>query len=295
MLAGGRALAATASPVCHAGRLLCHQGVHHQCELRKSHKLPLGAGLQDCLVHLLSNLDSMMMQPHTTAELPDSTFNGRHLRQKTAVCNKAAGLASFLASSYSFEGLQGQGCWRWERTELHAFCTLCILQWLQAPPEAKLMGEQLLSNGQARFTKAAAVGAQATLGDWKVSPEVQTGSLAAGVAEIALELPTSSAAVLVQVPDRQTDTTVTVPFLDEDKLEVVCLSSVGAFLSETLLCRSVKPRSASACRQGFLSHVSSALQQSSKVVCSKSKNMPLLSLFSLPPVHGQCQWQSKRK
>ena len=182
-----------------------------------------------------------MMRPRVMADLPESTVNGRHLRQKTAVCNKAAGLASFLASSNNFERLQAQGCWQWERTELHALCTLSILQWLQAPPEAKLMGEQLLSNGQARFTKAAAVGAQATLGDWKVSPEVQTGSLAAGVAEIALELPTSGAAVLVQAPDRQTDTTVNVPFLEEDKLEVVCLSAVGAFLSETLLCRSVKP------------------------------------------------------
>ena len=168
------------------------------------------------------------------------------------------------------------------KDRIKCFSTLCILQWLQAPPEAKLMGEQLLSNGQARFTKAAAVGAQATLGDWKVSPEVQTGSLAAGVAEIALELPTSSAAVLVQVPDRQTDTTVTVPFLDEDKLEVFCLSAVGAFLSETLLCRSVKPQPASACRKGFLSHVSSALQQSSKVVCSKSMKMSLLLFLSLP-------------
>ena len=67
------------------------------------------------------------------------------------------------------------------------------------------MGEQLLSAGQSRFTKAQAVGANPTLGDWKVSPEVQTGSLAAGVAEIALELPTSSATPTVQVANRHTD------------------------------------------------------------------------------------------
>ena len=91
---------------------------------------------------------------------------------------------------------------------------------LQASPEARLMGEQLLSTGQARFTKAAAVGAQATLGDWKVSPEVQTGSLAAGVAEIALELPTTSSTPTVEVKHRALESTTPLLLLESNKLEV---------------------------------------------------------------------------
>ena len=82
------------------------------------------------------------------------------------------------------------------------------------------MGEQLLSTGQARFTKAAAVGAQATLGDWKVSPEVQTGSLAAGVAEIALELPTTSSTPTVEVKHRALESTTPLLLLESNKLEV---------------------------------------------------------------------------
>ena len=53
------------------------------------------------------------------------------------------------------------------------------------------MGDQLRNLGEAQFTRATAVGAKPSFGDWKVAPELLSGSLAAAAAELAMELPTS--------------------------------------------------------------------------------------------------------
>ncbi len=62
---------------------------------------------------------------------------------------------------------------------------------LQGNPEAILMGDQLRNLGEVQFSRATAVGAKPSFGDWKVAPELLSGSLAAAAAELALELPTS--------------------------------------------------------------------------------------------------------
>ena len=66
-------------------------------------------------------------------------------------------------------------------------CKAC----LQDNTEAKLMGDQLRNLGEAQFSRATAVGAKPSFGDWKVAPELLSGSLAAAAAELAMELPTS--------------------------------------------------------------------------------------------------------
>lgn len=53
------------------------------------------------------------------------------------------------------------------------------------------MGDQLRNLGEAQFSRATAVGAKPSFGDWKVAPELLSGSLAAAAAELVLELPTS--------------------------------------------------------------------------------------------------------
>jgi hypothetical protein len=63
-----------------------------------------------------------------------------------------------------------------------------MLSRLQAPPEAVAMGEQLLNVSGTQFARASAVGAQPNSGDWKVAPELLSGSLVAAAAEVALEL-----------------------------------------------------------------------------------------------------------
>jgi len=50
------------------------------------------------------------------------------------------------------------------------------------------MGEQLLNVSGTQFARASAVGAQPSSGDWKVAPELLSGSLAAAAAGVALEL-----------------------------------------------------------------------------------------------------------
>lgn len=57
------------------------------------------------------------------------------------------------------------------------------------------MGEQLRNLGEAQFARATAVGAQPSFGDWRVAPELLSGSLAAAAAELSLELPTSQKAM----------------------------------------------------------------------------------------------------
>lgn len=78
------------------------------------------------------------------------------------------------------------------------------------------MGEQLRNLGKAQFARAAAVGAKASFGDWKVAPELLSGSLAAAAAELAMELPKNLPPMFVNGADK----TGAIPLLEANSLEV---------------------------------------------------------------------------
>lgn len=83
------------------------------------------------------------------------------------------------------------------------------------------MGEQLRNLGEGQFARATAVGAKASLGDWKVSPELLSGSLAAAAAELALELPKNLPPMYVNGVEK----TGRIPELDAGSLEVRLMSA----------------------------------------------------------------------
>lgn len=80
------------------------------------------------------------------------------------------------------------------------------------------MGEQLLQYGEARFSRALAVGAKPSFGDWKVAPELLSGSLAAAAAELTLELPSTRS--LPRMFTNGSEKTGLVPPLEGNSLEV---------------------------------------------------------------------------
>ena len=77
------------------------------------------------------------------------------------------------------------------------------------------MGNQLRKLGEAQFARASAVGAKASFGDWKIAPELLSGSLAAAAAELVLELPKNLPPMYIDGVEKSG----AVPLLDANSLE----------------------------------------------------------------------------
>ena len=93
------------------------------------------------------------------------------------------------------------------------------------------MGDQLLSLSEASFKRVVAVGAAALPGDWRVTPELFSGSLAAAAAEVALQLaPSQSVPSMHASLGGESATPVVVQPLDANALEVGDCSPQEALL-----------------------------------------------------------------
>ena len=99
------------------------------------------------------------------------------------------------------------------------------------------MGDQLLSLSEASFKRVVAVGAQALPGDWRVTPELFSGSLAAAAAEVALQLaPSQSVPSMHASLGGDSASPAIVQPLDANALEVGNCSPQEALLSKTTMC-----------------------------------------------------------
>lgn len=91
---------------------------------------------------------------------------------------------------------------------------------LQASPEAAAAGEQLLASTEAAFSRFSVVGAHSLQGEWRVTPELSNGSLAAATADVCLYLPREHDAPMMRSRAYNSNEVFTIPPLGDGVLEV---------------------------------------------------------------------------